>query len=107
MKKVDVPGNAMESQLAFQRSCLRFAGKMYRFEHLVDEWSSDDIWLKSLSVRVPMHEGGEYLITMRTTKHGSEEVAFHAGSSLWETLEGMINRMSNGSLRWKSDEYAK
>lgn len=60
-----------------------------------------------LSVRSPKVQGGDFLITLRGFgDDGGPLVAFHGSPDLGECFRGMHNRLMNGSLRWRVDEYA-
>lgn len=60
----------------------------------------------AFSVRGPQAQGGDFLITVRgVDADGAPVVAFHGSPDLGEALRGLQNRLLNGSLRWRPDEY--
>lgn len=106
VKYEEVPGSAIGSQLAYQKALIRFAEKINLYEASLEHLFEDDINVTSLSIRHPLDEGEDYLITIRAIAAGEKVVAFHDGASLFEALEGLVNRLRNKSLRWKADKYA-
>lgn len=107
VKHKDTPGNAMESTLNYQRAMLRFAESVVQFEWLYERLFARDVELLGLTVRIPDRDGMDYLVTVRAQVEGQRVVGFHAGATLYETLEGTLNRLKNKSLKWKADQYAK
>lgn len=107
VKYKEEPGSALGSQLAYQKALVRFAEKVNLYEASLEHLFEDDIIVTGLSIRHPLDEGEEYLITVRAIIGGAPMVAFHAGASMFEVLEGLVNRMRNKSLKWKGDAYAK
>lgn len=61
-----------------------------------------------MGIRMPREERGEFLVTIRALdSEGAPFVAFHGASDLGEALTGLWNRLQNGTLRWKPDEWAR
>lgn len=106
VKYKEVPGSAYGSQLAYQKALIRFAEKINLYEASLEHLFEDDVVVTGLTIRHPLDEGEDYLITMRAIRAGEKIVAFHDGSSMFEVLEGLVNRLRNKSLRWKKDKYA-
>lgn len=63
--------------------------------------------LVGFSVRAPKGRGDEFLMVIRgEDEAGAPVVAFHSAMSLGETFSGAEARLSNGTLRWREDEFA-
>lgn len=61
-----------------------------------------------LSIRGPRTETDGFFIVIRgTDEEGTPVVAFHDGATLEDALLGVHNRLSNGTFKWRVDEYAK
>lgn len=59
-----------------------------------------------ISLRAPQTPGGDYLLTLRgQDADGSPVVAFHGSPDLGDAFRGAHNRLMNGSLKWRKDEY--
>lgn len=64
--------------------------------------------LTGMSFRGPQEPGGEILVVLRAIYHdGTKVVAFHSAYSLGDCVKGIADRLRNGSLKWKPDEYDK
>lgn len=70
-------------------------------EHLFDEGS----YVKSITFRMPVSEGEEYLAVVRLATESGMQVAFHGAPTLGECVEGVLNRLQNKSLKFKADQY--
>jgi hypothetical protein len=103
----EVPGNALASAQAFTRGLLRQAETISLFEHSVERLEDDDTWVRSLSIRLPDGVRTSYLIVARADTPEGAVVAFHDAPQLLEALGGFCERLRNGSLRWKPDEYRR
>jgi hypothetical protein len=61
---------------------------------------------RGMSIRFPKEQHGEFLITIRSeSDQGEPIVAFHGGNSLSDALAGLSERLRNGTLKWKIDQY--
>lgn len=103
----DVPGNSVASAAAVARECARYGERLLMFEAQVGRWFEAGYDLLSLTVRLPQSEGGEYLVILRANVEGVGMVGFSSGATLASALETLVNRMSNGSLNFQEDRYAK
>lgn len=102
----DIPGNAMMSQMAYQKEMVRLGQHLVRFEGMVEQLFEEDIEIQGMSIRVPQEEGQDYLVTVRAFEEGKKVVAFNSGATFAEVLRGTLARLQNRSLRWKADSYA-
>ena len=60
-----------------------------------------------MSIRAPRSREGEYLVVIRgEDNEGMPVVAFNSGHSIGEAVRGVEARLSNGTLRWREDEFA-
>lgn len=59
-----------------------------------------------LSIRPPQGQGGDFLITVRgLSADGGRVVAFHGSPDFGDALRGLHNRLLNGSLKWREDQF--
>lgn len=106
MAKDDERGNAVASAAAYQKSLVRQAETLWRFEKVWDDYEQEGVVLTQFRVIMPGIVGGEYRIVLKCEKEGAKFVAFHSASTLIETLVGLVNRLENRSLKFKEDQYA-
>jgi len=105
-QNLDIPGNAMASQLAFQKIILAHGTALARIDHLVAKGLAGDIHITTIRLRAPSVEGGEWLAVVKATTENGNIVGFHGGTGLGDLVSGLANRLNNGSIKWKEDEYA-
>jgi len=66
------------------------------------------VQVHGFSVKPPQAEGGEFLLVLRGLDgEGAPVVAFHSATELCEVFSGVANRLANGSLVWRPDQYAR
>ena len=64
------------------------------------------VQVQGFSIRIPAVQGGDFLITVRgLLDDGTPAVAFHGSPDFGEALRGLRNRIMNGSLKWRPDQY--
>jgi hypothetical protein len=60
------------------------------------------------SIRGPRGRGDEFLVVVKgLDESGQPLVAFHSAMELGECLRGVEARISNGTLKWRSDEFVR
>lgn len=104
--KGDVSGNARASELQFQEEMLRLGMQVARAERIFNSLFDDDIRVSRFSVKVPLYEGGEFLIVITAMAGGRGVVAFHSSPGFSDSVRGALARLENRSVSWKDDEYA-
>jgi len=61
-----------------------------------------------LSVRPPNREKDDFLVVLRgLDAEGAPVVAFHGALSLLDALAGAGERLRNGTLTWRADEFRR
>lgn len=64
--------------------------------------------IMGLSVRKPRIEGEDFLITVRAlTPDGQPVVAFSGGAFLDDAFVTLVNRIANGTLKWREDQFGR
>lgn len=103
----DTPGNTLASQRSYEQSMVKVGQAVNRLDAYIDAYAEEDVFVSSMSIRVPQDIGDDVFITVRARVNDEAVVAFHGGATFAEALTGLINRFQNRSLRWKEDQYAK
>jgi len=61
-----------------------------------------------MSIRGPRVEGDEFLITVRALDaEGAAFVGFHGAYDLQDAIRGVKERVQNGTMKWRVDEWVK
>lgn len=64
--------------------------------------------LVGMSVRFPREDGEDFLVTLRALDEaGAPVVAFHGAATLEDAVMGVVNRIDNGSLSWRADQWGR
>lgn len=83
------------------------AAALQGFGKVIDSLWAEDIVLVSLSIRMPVVEGGEYFMVVRGTKDGVPVVAFRNADYMEDLMVGFARAAKGRSLRFRKDKYAQ
>lgn len=101
---MDRTGALLQQQ---QRRCASLGEALMVFETLLPALEAEYIMLLGLSIRFPARAGFDWLIILRAEKPEGRVVAFTQGRTLFDALEALVGAVSERSLRWQPDQYAK
>lgn len=104
--KYDVPGATAISAALVQREMLKLANSIYVTQGRIDSQFDGNMMVKSIKIRLPNAPGGDYMAVITADTTEGSKVSFHGGSSLPDVLRGLCERLNNGRLKWRDDEYA-
>lgn len=93
------------SDAAFHELGQRLYGSLLGLADAVERWAERGVDLRSFTVRPPKEDGGEWLVVARIRKEGEPMVGFTSGGDPAGALQTALNRMYNGSMDWRRDEY--
>lgn len=103
----DVPGNAMASAAAYTKQLVRLGEKVYDLDRIINRLDESDLWVEALRFRAPNDNDSQWLAVVTARQDGTPVVGFHGAATFQETLEGLVNRLANNSMKWRPDEYKK
>lgn len=103
----DIPGNAVASAQAYQRSMVGLAETLVRFERLADRLWEEGTYLTNISIRLPDDDHADYLMVVRGRNGDGQVVGFTSSDTLRDTVRRGIASLENGTLKWQEDKYAK
>jgi len=105
--RVEVPGNAMATQALIDRVLTKTGHAVHELNHLGIGMEDEGWLLKAIRFAPQGSAAGEWLAVITVQSPEGPLVSFHGGSTFADCIEGLRNRLKNGSLKWKVDEYAK
>lgn len=79
---------------------------LVNLERAIERLSGEDVHILSFTVTTPAAGRPDYLVVVRVEQGGERLVAFHNADTVWEALKGMADRIVNGTLKLKEDQYA-
>jgi len=103
----DVPGNVLASVQGQQR-WLQGIGQGW--VHAVDalqRLAGHGIYVTGMSFRYDWETGGETLLVIRADSDEGKVVSFHGTTELYGLWQSLANRIDNGTLKWREDEYGR
>ena len=101
----DVPGNAMASAAQVNGLILRMGQSMLELDRLLERYDDEDVFISGFSVRPPGTSGNDWFLVVRAETPEGKKVAFHNAPTFAELVKGLVDRLSNRSLKWKADQY--
>lgn len=87
-----------------KRTAERQASGLAYLQQRTHEHDTDGRYLMRLSLKVRYDDVGDILAVLVSSGEKGQQVAFHSGDELIDTLAAAANRWANGQLRWKDDE---
>lgn len=72
-----------------------------------EQWAERGVLVLSLTLRSPKEDGGDWLVVIRAQQDGVPVVSFTSGNTPTAALESSLNRLSNGTAKWRDDEYSQ
>lgn len=100
----EVPGNAYASAVAVQKQMVRLAETVYRLDERLQDLFENEVDIKQIKFIAPRMDKSGWLAVVTATVDGKDAVAFHGGEDFTEALKGVLDRLGNGSLKWKEDK---
>lgn len=99
-------GTSRNAAIVFQRQIDKIGTSVFRFDKLHENLQDREGYIKRISILPSSPVRGDFLLVATAFYEGEHVVCFQQGFSLEEVLMGFLNRLQNGSLKWKDDEYA-
>lgn len=106
-KSRGIDGNAIGSQLEFERQMVRTATQILRFERVLERLDNDGLAIRGMSVRIPGYDRADYLVVVRADAEAGPVVCFISSDTLGDVIRKTVAQLENGSAKWREDEYAK
>lgn len=102
-----VPGNVVASAALVERTLSRDGLALHKGDEALRGMFDEGMQVKAIRFRSSGHPEGEWLavVTMETENGGV--VGFHSGVTLVDCITGVLRKLTNRSLKWKEDDYAK
>lgn len=102
----EVPGNAMASAALFAKEMVRAGESLYQMEYTLDTLFDKEVVVTSIRIRTPGLTQEGYLVVVNALVLGDAVVGFHGDTTFGKAVIGVIERLRNGTIKWKPDEYA-
>jgi len=101
----DVPGNVIATAAAHERFLTQLGAGWVGVVEGARSLAGHDVYIESMTIRGSIGEGGDLLIVIRAISDEGKVVAFHNVDDSTTMWVGLANRMRNGSIKWKEDQY--
>jgi len=103
----DVPGNAMASQAAFDRGVHRLGLSWMHTTRQVVGLREDGLVIHRVTLKGVWGYNEELLVVLAADGPDGPVVAFHGVDDIQSLWTGLSNRIRNGKMKWRPDEYAR
>jgi hypothetical protein len=101
-------GNTVRAQQVFDQQIQRLGLALGLLDHICSAGWTGEVELLNIKVRLGSPGGEETLVIVTGTwGDGTPVVAFHAAQSPSDAVAGCLNRIRNGTMKWREDQYAK
>lgn len=78
--------------------------KVDSLDRIVERLDENDMIVLGLRFKVPDGDGASWLAIVTARSPEGDLVAFHDAPTFRECLIGTVNRLSNGSMKWKENK---
>lgn len=95
-----------KAEKAYEGHAQKLGQTLILSESMFDRMDERGDDVTSMSVRFPTEESDDFLVTVRMITDTDKVVGFHGGASFHEALRGTLNRLANGTMKWRHDDYA-
>lgn len=100
-------GGAYEREEASKRAAARLLTKLGTRVEQLDRWIQEvpDDYHHIIQVRFAIRYStvGDVLAMVKATTDDGKEIAFHSDDTVSEAMTGLVNRLNNGTLKWRED----
>lgn len=102
----EVSGNVLATQANLDRIISRTGNVVHQASFYMEHDFGGTKKVKSIRLKGPSEPGGDWLVVVSVDIDGYAMVGFHRDISMQAALEGSLQRILNGGIKWKDDEYA-
>ncbi len=96
-----------EREEASKRAAARLIMKLGSALEKLDTWTlespDDERYIVGINIKVRYDSVGDVLAVVRADTANGPVVAFHTGTDVSSVVLGLVNRLDNGSLKWRED----
>lgn len=103
----DVPGNAMASAALVQRELMRIGEGVLKVQNELERAEDHDLYLKAIRAKTVDGASGEWFFILTADSGDGPVVSFVHADTLAGGLVTIGNKLRNGSMKWRPDEFAK
>jgi len=91
------------SQKAAESLLNKLGVRLEQLSRFVDDPPDGETFITEIRFKVNAGWDGGTLMIIKATIGGEKVIGFHGDEGLAETLAGGVNRLANGSMKWKED----
>lgn len=99
-------GNTVGATAEFQAECMDKVGRLMRFDRLYVSHVKEGQRLVDIRLKAPPPGGSEWMVIVKMETAEGRFVTFVTGSGLMGALSVAIEKVMNGTAKWKEDQYA-
>lgn len=92
------------SRRAAARMLTKLGLKVEMLDQLIAEPHDDMPDITEVRFRIRYATVGDVLALVKATEGDEKKIAFHVEDTFSQALVGLVNRMSNRSLKWREDK---
>lgn len=102
-----VPGNARASQAAFDRQVYKLGETLLSIDSIIHDYAKSGNQITGIRFKGPNTYGADWMVIITAVFDEKYVVAFVFGDSIAVCMKTLVNKIRNGGLKWKDDQYAK
>ena len=95
-----------DAERAFGQLAERAGTVLITADRHLDTLLDKGVDVTAMRIKMPVEEGNDYFVIVQARVEGVASVGFHGSDTFAEAVVGALNRLYNGSISWREDEYA-
>lgn len=102
----DDQGNSAKEEASLRaaaRLLSKLGTRVEQLDHHIVDLAHDMPDITEIRFKIRYATVGDVLGVVKGVRDGKKLIAFHSDDTFGEVLVGLVNRMNNGTLKWKED----
>lgn len=101
----EVPGNVLATAAMTERILQKTGYVVHQSGYRMEAMEEEGIEITRISFKARGGPSGEWLAVVTAATENGSVVAFYSADSYPAAVEGVANKLMNGSFKWKEDQY--
>ncbi len=91
------------SRRAAARLLTAIGSSLERLDRFIVEVPDDEHHIRSITIKMRFDDVGDILLMVKADSGSGPKIAFQAAESVAACITGIVNRLDNGSVKWRED----
>lgn len=94
---------AEKRERAAQRMMIKLGVALERLDVMTTEGLSNETYITGINIKIRYDTHGDVIVVLKADSADGKLVGFNTADSPSSAVLGLVNRLDNGTLRWRED----